>query len=202
MKINEAVIVEGKYDKIKLAGIIDGLIIETNGFRIFSDKKKLNLIRSLAVNSGIIIMTDSDAAGFLIRNYLVSSIPKGKIYHAYVPEITGKEKRKEKASKEGKIGVEGIDNEIIENSIKKSGILDEKFEESLVRKPDREKFEEIKLKFYEMGYYGNKSSREKRDELKKKLRLPGYLSTNALIKILSRCFTSEDLERIFKQNGN
>lgn len=200
IKIDEAVIVEGKYDKIKLSGIIDGLIIETNGFRIFSDKKKLNLIRHLAVKSGIIIMTDSDAAGFLIRNYIVSSISEGKIFHAYVPEIMGKEKRKEKASKEGKLGVEGINSEIIENSIKQAGILNKQFEKGLAKKSDSEKFKDIKLKLYKLGYYAGKSSKEKRDKLKKKLQLPAYLSTNALIEVLSKCFTTEDLERIFEES--
>ncbi len=202
IKIDEAVIVEGKYDKIKLSGIIDGLIIETNGFRIFSDKKKLNLIRHLAVKSGIIIMTDSDAAGFLIRNYIVSSISEGKIFHAYVPEIMGKEKRKEKASKEGKLGVEGINSEIIENSIKQAGILNKQFEKGLAKKSDSEKFKDIKLKLYKLGYYAGKASKEKRDKLKKKLQLPAYLSTNALIEVLSKCFTTEDLESILAENGD
>ena len=111
IKIKEAVIVEGKYDKIKLSSLIDGLIIETGGFQIFSDREKIELLRRLADTRGLLILTDSDSAGFLIRNHIQSCIPKEKIRHAYIPDLYGKEKRKLHPSKEGKLGVEGIDPE-------------------------------------------------------------------------------------------
>lgn len=107
LKVKEAVIVEGKYDKIKLSSLIDGVIIETNGFQIFKDPEQMAMIRQLAETRGILVLTDSDGAGFVIRNYLSSSIPAEQIKHAYVPDMFGKEKRKEKPSKEGKLGVEG-----------------------------------------------------------------------------------------------
>ena len=105
----QPVIVEGKYDKIKLSALIDGTIIETNGFTIFKDKDKLEMLRVLAKKTGLIILTDSDAAGFKIRNYIRSAIPEGELIHVYIPDVYGKERRKAAPSKEGKLGVEGID---------------------------------------------------------------------------------------------
>ena len=111
--VKEAVIVEGKYDKIKLSSVMDALILETRGFRIFKDKEQMALLRRLAETRGLIVMTDSDSAGFLIRNYLTGSIDPQKIKHVYIPDIFGKEKRKRTSSKEGKLGVEGVPVEII-----------------------------------------------------------------------------------------
>ena len=123
IKINQAVIVEGKYDKIKLSSIIDGLIIETNGFSVFKDKEKQRLIRRLADEKGILIMTDSDSAGFKIRSFLGGSIPSDKIFHAYIPDIFGKEKRKTEYSKEGKLGVEGVSVQVITEALERAGVL-------------------------------------------------------------------------------
>ena len=106
IRVTEAIVVEGKYDKIKLSSLVDGLIIETDGFRIFKDKEKMALLRSLAESRGLVVLTDSDSAGFLIRHYLAGSIPSGQIKNAYIPDIFGKEKRKAAPSKEGKLGVE------------------------------------------------------------------------------------------------
>ena len=122
LKIKEAVIVEGRYDKIKLSNLIDALIIETNGFSVYKDKKKLDFIKRLANERGIIVITDSDHSGFQIRNYLSSAIPKEKIKHIYIPDIYGKEKRKKEASKEGKLGVEGIDDAILLSLFEKADI--------------------------------------------------------------------------------
>ncbi len=192
ISINEAVIVEGKYDKIKLSSIVDGLVIETNGFRIFKDKNRLNLIRRLALERGIIILTDSDSAGFMIRNYLSCSINRGKVYHAYVPDVFGKEKRKCKFSKEKKIGVEGMESSIIENAIK------DLTTNINILQPSLEDFQKIKFKFYELGFCGCEFSRTRRDKLKSYLDLPENLSTNSLIKVLIRCFKKEELEMILK----
>ena len=121
LKIREAVIVEGRYDKIKLSSIVDAPIIETNGFRVFSDKEKQSLIRKIAETRGILIMTDSDGAGFVIRNFLKGSVDNSKIKNCYIPQIKGKEKRKAKGGKEGLLGVEGVSDEVIINAIRKSG---------------------------------------------------------------------------------
>ena len=121
LKIQEAVIVEGKYDKIKLSSLIDGLIIETNGFQIFKDPEQMAMIRRLAETRGILVLTDSDGAGFVIRNYLAGAIPAEQIKHAYVPDIFGKEKRKEKPSREGKLGVEGVPAQTILEALRRAG---------------------------------------------------------------------------------
>ena len=133
IRVKEAIIVEGRYDKIKLSSVVDGLIIETGGFRIFKDKNLLAMIRRLADSRGILIMTDSDAAGFMIRNYLSGAVDPSKIKHAYIPDILGKEKRKEKPSKEGKLGVEGVPVSAIEDALKRAGISYE--EAPLSQKP-------------------------------------------------------------------
>ena len=119
---NMAVIVEGKYDKIKLSSIIDAVIIPTNGFGVFRDKEKMSLIRYYASNTGIIIMTDSDTAGFKIRNHIKGSVGNAKVVNVYIPDIYGKERRKTEYSKEGKLGVEGVPDKIIIESLKKAGI--------------------------------------------------------------------------------
>ena len=123
IQVKEAVIVEGKYDKIKLSSIIDGLIIETHGFQIFKDKEQMALLRKLAAARGLLILTDSDGAGFVIRNYLSGCIPKNQIKHAYIPDLFGKEKRKAKASKEGKLGVEGVPAQVIRQALEKAGVV-------------------------------------------------------------------------------
>ena len=122
LKIKEAVIVEGRYDKLKLSNVLDTLIIETNGFGIFKDKEKMKFIRRLADDRGIIILTDSDHSGFQIRNYLASSIDKSKIKHIYIPDVYGKERRKKEPSKEGKIGVEGINSELLLSLFEKADV--------------------------------------------------------------------------------
>ena len=189
IKINEAIVVEGKYDKIKLSSIVDGLIIETNGFRIFKDKEKINLLRNLAKKRGILIFTDSDSAGFLIRNYISSIIPKENIKHAYIPDIYGKEKRKYNYSKEGKLGVEGIPKKIIEKSLKDAGVIFKETE--LVKKNKREI---TKIDLYDYGLSGRDKSSELRKAFLKQLNLPEHLSVNSLVKVLNCSLTYEEFE--------
>lgn len=122
IKINEAIIVEGKYDKIKLSSIVDAVIIVTNGFGIFRDREKLELIRYYAQKTGIIILTDSDSAGRKIRGYIKGAVKNGRIINVYIPDVFGKEKRKEKPSAEGKLGVEGIDVKTLVSAFEKSGV--------------------------------------------------------------------------------
>lgn len=189
IKVNEAIVVEGKYDKIKLSSIVDGLIIETNGFRIFKDKEKINLLRNLAKKRGILIFTDSDSAGFLIRNYISSIIPKENIKHAYIPDIYGKEKRKYNYSKEGKLGVEGIPKKIIEKSLKDAGVIFKETE--LVKKNKREI---TKIDLYDYGLSGRDNSSERRKAFLKQLNLPEHLSVNSLVKVLNCSLTYEEFE--------
>ena len=184
IKLNEAVIVEGRYDKILLRGFIDAPIIETGGFRVFKDKEKQKLIRKLSETRGIIIMTDSDSAGFVIRNFLRGIVPAGKIKHCYIPQIRGKEKRKAEVSKEGYLGVEGLDEKTIIEALERSGV-------NICSKSAETEFEEItKADFYELGLSGKENSAKLREKLLKKLGMPTYLSANAFLAVLN-CFYSK-----------
>ncbi len=188
IKIDKTIIVEGKYDKIKLSSIIDANIIQTNGFRIFKDKEKMNIIRFLAIKTGIIVITDSDIAGFKIRNYIKSCIKEGNIFNIYIPEILGKEKRKRKYSKEGKLGVEGLSNEIL---IKAFNSLNIKF--SL----DQNTGKKIqKIDFFDDGLIGRQNSKFMRQSLINYLNLPSHISTNALIDILNSIISFDEYKTI------
>ncbi|MDE6427073.1 MAG: DUF4093 domain-containing protein [Ruminococcus sp.] len=192
IKINQAIIVEGKYDKIKLASVVDAVIIVTDGFRIFKDTEKLELIRYYARKTGIIILTDSDSAGRKIRGYIKGAVNDGKIINVYIPDIFGKEKRKEKPSAEGKLGVEGIDRNILIKAFEKSGI----HSEEVTRKKDITKFT-----LYELGLSGGKDSRQLRENLQKNLGLPSLMSTGALIEVLNIMMTSAELAEYVKNSG-
>lgn len=185
--IREAVIVEGKYDKIKLKEIIDAPIIETNGFRVFKDKRKRDLICRAANSRGLLIMTDSDSAGFIIRNFLKGIVPPEKIKHCYVPQIIGKEKRKDLPSKEGFLGVEGIDETTLLEALKKSGA-------SILNGGVKQKNEEItKQDLYDLGLTGKENSAVLRKKLLKKTDLPSYLTTNAMITALNCIYTKKEV---------
>lgn len=177
LHIEQAVIVEGKYDKIKLSSILDAVIITTNGFSVMKNKEKLEIIRFYAQNKGIIILTDSDSAGFKIRNYLKGAIKNGKIINVYVPDIFGKEKRKAVPSKEGKLGVEGIDKEIILDAFKKAGVI------SYDKDADNDPITRIDL--YECGLSGGENSSEKRKVLLQQLGMPQLLTTTGMLEILN-----------------
>lgn len=185
IKINEAVIVEGKYDKIKLSSVIDGVIIVTNGFGIFKDKEKLELIRYYAEKTGIIILTDSDNAGRKIRGYIKGAIGKGTIKNVHIPDIFGKEKRKTKASAEGKLGVEGIDTATLRAAFEKAGITS----------AERTAPKDItKLTMFELGLSGGNESSILRKRLQKRLGLPSMLSAGALLEVLNTMMTAAELK--------
>lgn len=183
IKLSEAVIVEGKYDKIKLSNILDAFIIETNGFAVFKDKTKLSFIKKLAKERGIIILTDSDHAGFMIRNYISSGVPKEQIKNVYIPDIFGKEKRKNAPSKEGKLGVEGMTKEVIVEALSKAGITSSK---SVCSDPV------TTVDFYDLGLTGGAGSKAKRKALCKALDLPEFLSTSSLISCINNFMTKEE----------
>lgn len=187
IRIKEAIVVEGRYDKNTLSQIVDAHIIETAGFGIFSDKEKTALLRRLAEKCGIIILTDSDGAGFLIRNRIKGAVPDGSVKHAYIPDIKGKERRKQHASKEGKLGVEGMTPEIIIEALKRSGATIEG------ESTEPRKGEITKGDLYELGLSGGAGSAEKRKELAHKLALPEKMSANALLDVLNALYTKEEL---------
>ena len=189
IKLKEAVIVEGRYDKIKLSSLIDAPIIETNGFRVFSDKEKISLIRRIAATRGILVFTDSDGAGFLIRNFLNGAVPKEQIRHCYIPQLRGKEKRKARPGKEGLLGVEGVSDEVIVNAIRRSGatILGEE------AKPPQTI---TKADLFDLGLTGTPNAAELRKKLLRHLDMPSYLSTNAMLTALNCLYSLKELKEI------
>ena len=193
IKLSEAVIVEGKYDKIKLSNILDAFIIETNGFAVFKDKTKLSFIKKLAKERGLIILTDSDHAGFMIRNYISSGVPKEQIKNVYIPDIFGKEKRKNAPSKEGKIGVEGMTKEVIVEALSKAGITSSK---SVCSDPV------TTVDFYDLGLTGGAGSKAKRKALCKTLDLPEFLSTSSLISCINNFMTKEEFYSVCQNLGD
>ncbi|HCC00903.1 MAG TPA: DUF4093 domain-containing protein [Ruminococcaceae bacterium] len=195
--IKEAIIVEGKYDKIKLASLLDAVIIETNGFSIFKDKQKLALIRRLAAKRGVLVITDSDAAGFKIRGFLNGALPKEQVRHAYMPDIFGKEKRKAIPSKEGKLGVEGIPPAVIMESLARAGVLAEETE-----KPTRKI---TKSDLFADGFSGGANSAQNRRALLSRLDLPTRLSSNGLLEMLNAMYTYEEyrqtVDKLIKEDS-
>ncbi|MBQ7203068.1 MAG: DUF4093 domain-containing protein [Eubacterium sp.] len=190
IKLSEAVIVEGKYDKIKLSNILDAFIIETNGFGIFKDKAKLAFIKKLADERGIIVLTDSDHAGFMIRNRILSSIPKDKVKNVYIPDIYGKERRKNKPSKEGKLGVEGMTKEVIEQALNNAGVTC-----SLSENDDPITTTDL----FEAGLSGTPNAKGNRKKLLNQLDLPEFLSTSSLLSCLNNMMTKDELKEIVKE---
>lgn len=188
LHLEQAVIVEGKYDKIKLSSVVDAVIITTNGFSVIKDKEKLEIIRFFAKNKGIIILTDSDSAGFKIRNFLKGAISDGEITNVYIPDIFGKEKRKAVPSKEGKIGVEGIDTQILLEAFRKAGVIS--------TKADSRREPVTKLDLFEVGLSGGNNSAEKRSELLKYLGMPELMTTNAMLEIINTMMSRDEFMKI------
>ncbi len=192
LQIRQAIIVEGKYDKIKLSSLVKAVIIPTHGFRIFKDAEMLELIRHYAQTTGIIILTDSDRAGFRIRSYLKGAIPNGSIRNIYIPDIFGKEKRKDKPSAEGKLGVEGMDADILREAFAKAGVLSE----------DAPTGEPItKTDLYLAGLNGTPNSVERRRALQQRLGLPSMLSAAALLEILNSMMTRAEFLEMTETEG-
>ncbi len=191
IKIKQAVVVEGKYDKIKLESILDAVIIETNGFKVFKDKQKQQLIRKLAQTRGLLILTDSDSAGFKIRSYIGGTVPSENIVHAYIPDILGKERRKREPSKEGKLGVEGVPVQVILNALNQSGVdcVETKEPGRAISKTD----------LYEDGLTGGKNSRQKKRLFLKTVGLPERLSTNAMLQMLNVFLTYEEYKAVVEK---
>jgi ribonuclease M5 len=187
IKVSQAIVVEGKYDKIKLSAVIDGMIICTNGFGIYKDKNTVELIRLYARTSGIIVLTDSDSAGFQIRNHLKGIVPQGKIINLYIPEVFGKERRKTAPSKEGKLGVEGIDVKTLREIFERSGVLDVQ---------DNNKEHITSNDFYELGLSGKPYSSSLRKELCRMLGLPVDLTSKALTDYVDRTLDKQKLSQI------
>lgn len=190
IKVDIPIIVEGKYDKITLENVIDGLIFKTDGFGIFKNTEKRALLKKLAEKKGIIVLTDSDSAGNMIRSHLKSIVGSEKIINVYIPQLKGKEKRKNTPSKEGFLGVEGIPQEILLEAFKKSGV----FADTVTEK--KEKI--TKQHLFALGLSGQPDSAAKREEVAKKLELPGGLSSNAFLDALNALYTLEEIKAVIE----
>ena len=186
VKIREAIVVEGRYDKNTLSQILDAPILETSGFGIFKDKQQLALLRRIAETRGLIVFTDSDGAGFVIRNHIKSAIPGKYLKHAYIPDIYGKEKRKAAPGKEGKLGVEGMTKEVILESLRRAGATMDGEEAAPARQI-------TKQDLMELGLSGGADSSMKRKALLHKLNLPEHMSANAMLQALDLLYTLEEL---------
>lgn len=195
IKIREALVVEGKYDKNTLAQLVDAPIFVTEGFGIFKDSEKLALLRAAAEKRGLIVLTDSDGAGLVIRNHLKGAIDPALVKHAYIPDVFGKEKRKAAPGKEGKLGVEGMTPAVLLQALRNAGatIIDGPVGAAIGRQPDAESIEITKTDLYELGLTGRPDSKERRRALQKALGLPENLSTNALLTALNCVTTREEL---------
>lgn len=191
IRVSEVIVVEGRYDKNTISQVVDATIIETNGFGIFSDTEKLALLRQIAEKRGIILFTDSDGAGFVIRNHIKGAIDQKYIKNAYIPDVPGKERRKTAASKEGKLGVEGMTAEIILSALRRAGAT---MDDTPNAGP---KGEITKADMLELGLSGAGSA-EKRRLLSKKLCLPEKLSSNALLDVLNAVTTKPELVFLMK----
>jgi len=198
LKIKEAIVVEGRYDKNTLSQIVDAPILETSGFGIFKDKKQMELLRKVAKARGLIVFTDADGAGFVIRNHIKSAIPAQYLKHAYTPDIMGKERRKAGPGKEGKLGVEGMRPEIIVEALRKAGATIEGEAIPVCRQI-------TKQNLMELGLSGGADASAKRLALLNALELPEHMSTNAMLQALNLLYSLEELAnivcRLEKQNG-
>ena len=189
LTIKEVIVVEGRYDKNALRQVVDAVILETGGFAIFNDRQKQKLLRTMAERRGLIVLTDSDGAGFVIRNFIKGCVDPKLVRHAYIPDIRGKEKRKTAPSKEGKLGVEGMRPQVLLEALRRAGASVEDGAESAPRI--------TKADLYARGLSGGADSASKRKALQKRLGLPEHLSADALLDVLNALMSCEafyDLE--------
>ena len=191
IRIREAIVVEGRYDKAALRAAVDAVVLETEGFGVFSDKEKLALLRRLAEKRGLIILTDSDGGGFLIRNYLRGALDPKLVKHAYIPEIPGKERRKRRPGKEGKLGVEGMSARTLIDCLRRAGATVEGEAASADRGAPL-----TKADLYALGLTGRPDSAARRAAVKSALDLPEKLTTNALLEVLNVLSSREELEEL------
>lgn len=190
VKIKEAILVEGRYDVNTLHQVVDATIFETAGFGIFKDRQKMDMLRRVAEKRGLIVLTDSDGAGFLIRNHVKSAIPGKFLKHAYIPDVLGKEKRKAAPGKEGKLGVEGMEPDILLESLRQAGATIEG------ERAQQKAAAITKQDFFDWGLSGGPDSGEKRKKLLKRLDLPERMSANALLQAVNLLYTRDELEEI------
>lgn len=192
IKIKEAILVEGRYDKNTLSQIVDTAIFESNGFGIFKNREQMSLLRQVAQKRGLVVFTDSDGAGFVIRNHVKSAIDNRYLKHAYIPDVFGKERRKAAPGKEGKIGVEGMTKNVLLEALRHAGAT---FEDGSVSAPGGI----TKQDMMELGLSGGKDSAAKRQALLKRLNLPERMSSNAMLQALNVLYSKEELVELLEE---
>lgn len=199
IRIKEAIVVEGRYDKNALAQVVDTVILETSGFGVFKDRDLLSLLRKLAQKRGLVILTDPDGAGFVIRNFLKGSIPREQVKHAYIPDINGKERRKRAPGKEGKLGVEGMRPEVLEQALRRAGAT------FLDGETGAEEAGNLtKADLFALGLTGGADSARRRQALLRQQELPQHLNANALLEVLNYLYTPEEAAKLVErlEDGN
>ena len=196
-KIREVIVVEGRYDKNTISQVVDATVVTLGGFSVFNNKEKLAFLRRLAEERGLIVLTDSDGAGFVIRNYLKGALPKDKVKQAYIPDIHGKERRKRHAGNEGKLGVEGMRPEVLLETLARAGatFLDGEGESALRKEPI------TKADLFTLGLTGGPDSSAKRQTLLKKLDLPEHLTANGMLEALNLLYDRETLEQAMQEEA-
>jgi len=190
-QVREAIVVEGRYDKNAVSQVVDGLILETSGFGIFKDAERLALLRRLAEKRGLVILTDSDAAGFLIRNYLKGAVDPRLVKQAYIPDRYGKERRKRRPGREGKLGVEGMPPPVLLKALERAGVT---FVDEAQRQAYRREL--TKADLYAAGLSGVPDAQERRQALLRRLELPEHMNANALLEALNVLYSLEELEKL------
>lgn len=198
-KIKEVIVVEGKYDQIKLSQVVDAVFFCTGGFQIYHKDDVIDFLKKIAKSQGVILLTDSDRAGFRIRNYLKNKLAPYSVKHAFIPDIPGKEKRKTRPSKEGMLGVEGIDGTILLDALVKAGatFLDTGENQAGAGQPEKPLL--TKADLYRCGLFGKENSRQKRNKLEKILQLPSRLSSNLLLEVLNTLIAADLLDKPFSE---
>lgn len=189
IRVKEVIVVEGRYDKNTVSQVVDATVVALGGFSVFNDREKLSFLRRLAMERGLIVLTDSDGAGFVIRNYLKGALPKDRVKQAYIPDIHGKERRKRTPGKEGKLGVEGMQPEVILEALRRCGATFKDGEAQLPRSAPL-----TKADLFALGLTGTPDSASRRQALLRKLDLPEHLTSNGLLEALNLLYSREELE--------
>ncbi len=192
-RVKEVIVVEGRYDKNTISQVVDATVVTLGGYAVFNDREKLAFLRRLAEKQGLIILTDSDGAGFLLRNYLKGALPKDRVKQAYIPDVRGKERRKRKAGKEGKLGVEGMSPAVLLEALRRCGAT---FENGA---PEARRPALTKADLFTLGLSGGEGSAERRRRLLRRLDLPEHLTANGLLEALNLLFDREELEALLAE---
>ena len=198
-KVQEVIVVEGRYDKNTLSQIVDATIVPVSGFSVFKNRETVTLLRKMAEKRGLILLTDSDGAGFVIRNFLKGQLPKEQIKQAYIPDVYGKEKRKRTAGKEGKLGVEGMAPEVLLRALERAGATFLDAEQTVL--PEKKALPLTKADLFEMGLTGGSDSAERRRQLLRALELPEHMTANALLEALNLLYDRDEVMQLMEALG-